>query len=436
MNNSESITSHFKLLLFALVGAITLFLSASLLLSCKKDAEPVPAPIISSFSPASGTAPGGGLTGTLVTIVGSNFSTTAAENQVKFNGTATTTASATATQLTASVPQGATSGKITVTVNGQTATSATDFTVLLPPTVTSFSPAYAPPGATVTITGTNFSTTPANNVVTINSIAANVTAATTTQLSITVPTTATTGKIVVTTNALTSSSANDLEVLKDIPRNGLIAFYPFTNNFKEKGVNNPTLDFALATSLMPTFFQDRFGKAQQALNFDGTQSSVTSSPVVPGTPWTISYWLSFGPLSAGYMGCLSAKANSKGVSIEIYGPDANTFYFLTGGGTGISQPEYRLTNVSPSGYLPSAGTGTSWRHFVHTYNGAIYFLYQDGIVLEGVNTITSTPPGSQLEIGKSNGYFYTGKMDDIAVYNRALSATEVMQLSQATISKY
>ncbi|MEQ1588255.1 MAG: choice-of-anchor tandem repeat GloVer-containing protein, partial [Cyclobacteriaceae bacterium] len=55
------------------------------------------------------------------------------------------------------------------------------------PTITSFTPASGPIGTTVTITGTNFSATPANNIVYFGATKATVTAATTTQLTVTVP---------------------------------------------------------------------------------------------------------------------------------------------------------------------------------------------------------------------------------------------------------
>ena len=96
-----------------------------------------PAPTISSFSPTSGAE------GISVTITGTNFSTTAGNNAVKFNGTtATITGTPTATSITATVPTGATTGAITVTVAGQTATSSTNFTVsdVLAPTVSTYSP--------------------------------------------------------------------------------------------------------------------------------------------------------------------------------------------------------------------------------------------------------------------------------------------------------
>nr|WP_321411038.1 BspA family leucine-rich repeat surface protein [uncultured Allomuricauda sp.] len=103
-------------------------LAVALFWSCGKDDGPdtPPAsskPTIAKFTPDTGSV------GTPVTITGTNFSTTAAENTVKFGSVTATVGNATATQLVTTVPTGATTGKITVTVDGQTATSTGTFTV-------------------------------------------------------------------------------------------------------------------------------------------------------------------------------------------------------------------------------------------------------------------------------------------------------------------
>lgn len=78
------------------------------------------APAIGSFSPAKGKA------GASVTISGSGFTGTTA---VKFNGKAATFKINADNKLTATVPSGATSGTISVTTPGGTATSSSSFTV-------------------------------------------------------------------------------------------------------------------------------------------------------------------------------------------------------------------------------------------------------------------------------------------------------------------
>jgi len=92
---------------------------------------------IFNFTPAQGGV------GTSVIIQGQGFNPTAALNSVSFNGTAATVVSATATAIVATVPAGASTGPITVTANGQTASSDTNFIFIPSPAVLSVSPKFA-----------------------------------------------------------------------------------------------------------------------------------------------------------------------------------------------------------------------------------------------------------------------------------------------------
>jgi YD repeat-containing protein len=99
-----------------------------------------------------------GAVGAIVTIQGQNFSSTPSADTVKFNGTVATVTSARTTSLTVTVPEGATTGPISVTVGSATAKTANNFTVLQIPSITSISPTSAFQGATVSrfkVTGLN-----------------------------------------------------------------------------------------------------------------------------------------------------------------------------------------------------------------------------------------------------------------------------------------
>ena len=108
---------------------------------------------IFSFSPAQAGP------GAVVNIQGLGFNPAAANNTVKFNGVTATVMVASATALTVTVPPTATSGAITVTTGGATATSASNFTVVAIPQITGISARYllaGQTGATITLTGVNF----------------------------------------------------------------------------------------------------------------------------------------------------------------------------------------------------------------------------------------------------------------------------------------
>ena len=78
--------------------------------------------------------------------------------------------------------------------------------ILAQPTISSFSPTSGPIGTSVTITGTNFSTTPSNNIVFFGAVKANVTNAAATSLTVTVPFGTTYQPITITVNGLTAYS--------------------------------------------------------------------------------------------------------------------------------------------------------------------------------------------------------------------------------------
>lgn len=155
-----------------------------------------------------------GQVGSTVTIYGSSFNTTVAQNQVRFNGSAGTVAtvtSANATKLTITVPPGIPAactiapGCVLWVKNlgtNQTATSTQTYVVTgsLSPTISGITPGSGAIGASVTITGTNFATTsPASNNVFFNDTRAQVTAVTSTSLTVKVPPFATSGKVSVQT---------------------------------------------------------------------------------------------------------------------------------------------------------------------------------------------------------------------------------------------
>jgi hypothetical protein len=156
---------------------------------------------VSSFSPASGPA------GTAVTIDGTGFTGATA---VAFNGVAASFTITSDTALQATVPPGATSGPITVTAPAGSATSASSFSVVNPPAITSFSPTSGPAGTTVTISGSGFTGATA---VAFNGVAAGFTVTSDTAIQATVPSSATTGLISVSAAGGTASSASSFAVV-------------------------------------------------------------------------------------------------------------------------------------------------------------------------------------------------------------------------------
>lgn len=145
-----------------------------------------PSPVISSITPASGAV------GTSVVISGSFFT---GASVVKFNGVNSTFTVNSASQITATVPTGATTGRVTVTVGATTATSPTNFTLITSPIISSLTPSAAGIGSLVVLSGANFSGTTS---VKFNNISASFTVNSANQITATVPSGATTGAVSIT----------------------------------------------------------------------------------------------------------------------------------------------------------------------------------------------------------------------------------------------
>lgn len=154
----------------------------------------VTAPSVTSFTPSTAAV------GTSITITGNGFGATQGTSSIRFNGTAATATSWSDTSITASVPTGATNGRITVVAGGVTGTSAVDFTIqtasATAPVINNLLPNSAAIGSNIQISGTNLIPT---NSVKFGNITATVVSATATQLTVTVPAGTADGNVTVTT---------------------------------------------------------------------------------------------------------------------------------------------------------------------------------------------------------------------------------------------
>jgi gliding motility-associated-like protein len=121
----------------------------------------LPIPTLDDFTPDSG------LIGAAVTLTGTNFDPVAANNEILFNGTGATATASTATSITTSVPDDATTGKISVTAHCFTVVSVDDFIVDIPanePPVIETSTTPAQVGSTITIDLTSLISDPDDNL--------------------------------------------------------------------------------------------------------------------------------------------------------------------------------------------------------------------------------------------------------------------------------
>ena len=156
-------------------------------------------PTVSSLSATSGIA------GTAITIAGTGFGATQGSSTVTFGGTTATPTNWSTTTITVPVPAGATggSGSVVVTVGG-VASNAAAFTVV--PSITALSPTSGSVGTSITITGTGFGANQGTSTVTFNNTTTVSTSWSSGSITAPVPTSATTGSVIVTIGGVASNS--------------------------------------------------------------------------------------------------------------------------------------------------------------------------------------------------------------------------------------
>ena len=174
------------------------------------DPEGTPSPVISLLRPIWGGV------GASVAIAGSNFGATKGTSTVSFNGTPAATTSWSATSITATVPAGAATGNVWVTVGGQVS-NGLPFTVTPTPAVSGLDPASGEVGTPVVITGSNFRATKGTSQVAFNGTTAATTSWSDTSITATVPEGAGTGPVVVTVGGVASNGATFTVVEPDRP---------------------------------------------------------------------------------------------------------------------------------------------------------------------------------------------------------------------------
>lgn len=173
----------------------------------------LPPPNIGSFTPASAPV------GATLTINGVNFLGTTQVQVGGVNVSSFTVVSA--TQITAVLAPGTPSGAVNV-VSGTGSGSLSGFTIILPPTISSFTPTSAATGAPVVITGTNL--TAATQVQFGGVNAASYTVDSPTQITATVSGGGASGSVSVTTIAGTATQAG----FTFIPPPFITTFSPMT----------------------------------------------------------------------------------------------------------------------------------------------------------------------------------------------------------------
>src|SRR5262249_25604503 len=111
---------------------------------------------------------------------------------------------------------------------------------------------------------------------------------------------------------------------------------------------------------------------------------------------------------------------------------ATDTYFLMGSTPTNSAPDMGGTFASANVYGTGALPVNTWSHLAGTYDGATMKFYVNGVLVSSrAQSGAVTASTGALSIGgdqithDSGPHYWAGLIDEVRIYNRALSATEV-----------
>jgi hypothetical protein len=216
-----------------------------------------------------------------------------------------------------------------------------------------------------------------------------------------------------------NTSINAGFVDRNILQNGLVAYYPFNGNANDESGNGNN-----GTVRGATLAEDRFETTESAYFFDGgSQVVVEGSIFSDDTTWTISFWLK---------DATSGRGNDNTIIATYPGDDGVGFMFRENHGS-LQFAYLQAFNGQPTNFGTNNETklkgqfwkDSKWHKFTFVCmgeNGTDFYFDNEKIYNFGGyhNTVPSLYLGGKNVRGK----FY-GWLDDIRIYNRALSEEEV-----------
>ena len=192
-----------------------------------------------------------------------------------------------------------------------------------------------------------------------------------------------------------------------VPTNGLVGYWPFNGNANDTSgnVNNGTVNRAALTS-------DRFGNLNSAYSFLQNQTITV--------PDNTSFHLTQNLSISIWVYCLA-----NGQTLIRKGYD----YGIDIGNITDTQSGLYPIFFTPNLFTQSPLKLNTWNHIVAVRNNSSRFVYINGILNSTLNNSTSFAiTNNLLTIGSWNGEPINAKLDDIGIWNRALTQDEITNL--------
>jgi LruC domain-containing protein len=200
---------------------------------------------------------------------------------------------------------------------------------------------------------------------------------------------------------------------------GLIAYYPFNGNASDAtgNGNNGTVTGAVLTN-------DRHGETNKSYYFSGSGCSTRIDADINTSSITNAMSLAFWVMRTG-SGCIAPRV------MEFWpGSDATSQLVVDIG----ARDHYSISHWVSGGVL-SLASGTfsnnQWVHLVYTNDGTTACVYQNGQLIQSKPSPGLPVLAGDVAFGRMNHPAwdaFEGKLDEIRLYNRSLTQSEVLTL--------
>ena len=198
--------------------------------------------------------------------------------------------------------------------------------------------------------------------------------------------------------------------------NNLVGYWPFDNDVQDKSGNGNN-----GTNYGATF---DVGKINQALSFDGVNDYVEVSDAASldiTDKITVETWV-----KANTWDNPGAPYNVRNIIDKAEHETGRSYGLYFFGGL-LHFRINKNSNADASGALPLLG---EWNHIAGTYNGSEVKLYVNGAKVGEKSysgTILTNDKPLYIGAGVARQYWFSGLIDEVKIYNRALDATEILQ---------
>jgi gliding motility-associated-like protein len=233
-----------------------------------------------------------------------------------------------------------------------------------------------------------------------------------------------------------------LSIDAQVITNGLVAWYPFNGNANDESGNGLN-----GVNFGASFVADRFGDPAAAAFFDGLSDYIQISHnnafnFGPNEDFTISLWVkadNIQPSPFNNFDVISKWEDNPGGANDSY-PWALRIRNASFGGTMRILRYDQPCNNFPFDNGTTNLLDDTYYHIVYRKSGSNLELFVNGQLEKSFTDIASCNTANQLPvyIGKRGGTFnpthYKGIIDDIGIYNRALSLCEINQLYTLDLS--